>query len=137
MNAIMSDRVETEVLIVGAGITGLSTAHFLAKRGLGVHILEKEKRAGGTIASERVGGFLFEHGPNSTLDTTLIHDVFRDVGLEASVEYANERAKNRYVVRDGRLNSLPMNPVAFSHGWATPAGSDKGCGPTDQWPGPL
>ncbi len=107
-------RVNSQVTIIGAGITGLATAHFLAGRGVDSIVLEKDTRAGGTIRTERIDGFLVELGPTSGLDTSpVLHELFESVGVEDAVEYANERAKNRYIVRGGRLNNLPMNPVAF------------------------
>ena len=110
----MSDKIKTDVVIVGAGISGLATAHFLSSNGYQTHILEKNKWAGGTIRSQRVDGFLVEYGPNSVLDTTpLLHQLFDAIGIENQMEYANHRAKNRYIVRDGRLNPVPMNPFSF------------------------
>jgi oxygen-dependent protoporphyrinogen oxidase len=104
----------TDVLIIGAGITGLAAARFLEEKGIGSVILEKDTRSGGTIRSERVDGFLVEHGPNSALDTSpALHELFDLAGVEASLEYANRRSNNRYIVRGGRLNNLPMSPAAF------------------------
>jgi oxygen-dependent protoporphyrinogen oxidase len=104
----------TDVLIIGAGITGLAAARFLEEKGIGSVILEKDTRPGGTIRSERVDGFLVERGPNSALDTSpALHELFDLAGVEASLEYANREANNRYIVRGGKLNNLPMSPVAF------------------------
>lgn len=111
----MSDtNFQHDVIIIGGGISGLSAAFFLHQKGLRPLIIEKEGRLGGSIRSERMDGFLVEHGPNSTLDTTpLLHDLFEGVGVESRVEYANSSAQNRYIVRDGKLNALPMSPPAF------------------------
>ncbi len=110
----MSNQIETDVTIIGGGISGLSSAHFLQKKGLKTVVLEKSYRTGGSIRSARVEGFLVEYGPNSTLDTSpVIHELFSDIGIESQMEYANEQSKNRYILRDGRLNVLPMTPLAF------------------------
>ncbi|GAB4374630.1 MAG: protoporphyrinogen oxidase [Calditrichia bacterium] len=110
----MSKEINTDVLVVGAGISGLATAHFIRKQGLKVAVVEKTDRPGGAIRSERIDGFLVEYGPNSTLDTSpIIHELLADLGIESEMEYANERSKNRYIVRNGRLNALPMSPMAF------------------------
>ena len=39
--------VKTEVLVVGAGLTGLTTAYQLSKSGKKVHVVEQRKRVGG------------------------------------------------------------------------------------------
>jgi oxygen-dependent protoporphyrinogen oxidase len=111
----MIDRAQTEVIVVGAGITGLSTAHFLGLRGVDSIVLEKHDRSGGTIRTEKTNGFLVELGPTSGLDTSpVLHELFASVGVESSLEHAGDAARNRYVVRGGRLNNLPMNPLAFA-----------------------
>ncbi|UCH84830.1 MAG: protoporphyrinogen oxidase, partial [Candidatus Latescibacterota bacterium] len=110
----MTKDVRVDIVIIGAGISGLATAHFLMQHGFETVVLEKNQHAGGTIRTEKVDGFIVEHGPNSALDTTpLFHEVFEAVGVQNSLEYANEKSKNRYIVRNGRLNNLPMNPIAF------------------------
>jgi UDP-galactopyranose mutase len=51
------------VLIVGAGLTGCTVAHRLAREGVGSVLLEREPVPGGLIRSEHMGGVLYEpHG---------------------------------------------------------------------------
>ena len=57
-----------KVLIIGGGISGLTTAYWLHKSGLDVTVLEKGDRAGGSIRTVKDNGYLIECGPNSTLD---------------------------------------------------------------------
>lgn len=52
------------VLIVGAGITGLTIAYLLAKAGIKVLVLEKEKQVGGLAKSFCYGDFTFDIGPH-------------------------------------------------------------------------
>jgi C-3',4' desaturase CrtD len=49
-----------EVVVVGGGIGGLTTAALLAARGLNVCLFEKESRAGGCAASFEKFGYTFE-----------------------------------------------------------------------------
>ena len=56
--------MEKSVLIVGAGIGGLSTALRLAKKGYKVTILEKNKQAGGRLNQIKKDGFTFDTGPS-------------------------------------------------------------------------
>lgn len=103
-----------DVAIVGAGITGLATAHFLTRRGLRVRLIEAQERAGGAIRTSLQGGFQIEHGPNSLLDTDpILHELFEAIGIADELIYASDEAKNRYIVRNGRLHPLPMSPPAL------------------------
>jgi len=52
------------VLIVGAGIGGLATALRLSKKGYRVHLVEKNKQAGGRINQLKKDGFTFDTGPS-------------------------------------------------------------------------
>ena len=110
----MSETCRADVAVIGAGISGLSTAHYLARLGHDVQIIEKSDRTGGTIETEKVDGFLIDYGPISALDTSpLLGEMFDHLGIASSLEYASAKAKSRYIVRDGRLHALPTNPGAF------------------------
>lgn len=105
---------KSDVIVVGAGISGLVTAWWLQRRGLSVRVLEVCERPGGTIGTIRDDGFLFEAGPNSALDTTpLLAELIRDLGISDERVTANAAARNRYVLRGGRLIALPLSPPAF------------------------
>ena len=52
------------VVIVGAGITGLSLACLLAQRGIQCVVVEKEETVGGLARSYRYGDFTFDIGPH-------------------------------------------------------------------------
>ena len=56
---------QTQVVIIGAGLTGLSTAFFLKQKNLEVVILEEKDCTGGQIQSFSERGFVFESGPNT------------------------------------------------------------------------
>src|SRR3954453_12128661 len=57
----MSNR--TRGLVVGAGLTGCTLAHSLARAGVGATLLERELGPGGAIRSEHMNGVLYEpHG---------------------------------------------------------------------------
>ena len=103
-----------DALVVGAGISGLTTAHGLRRAGLRVQVIDAAPRAGGVIASVVREGFLFERGPNSALDTTpLIGELVDALGLRAQWRLASQASNTRYVVRNGQLLALPMSPWAF------------------------
>ena len=54
--------MHTEVLIVGAGLAGLSAAIHLEAAGVDVRIIESSDRAGGRVASDVIDGFICDRG---------------------------------------------------------------------------
>jgi oxygen-dependent protoporphyrinogen oxidase len=105
---------EAHVLVVGAGISGLTVAWLLQRRGCDVAVIEAAGRPGGTIGSYHEDGCLVESGPNSTLETSpLIGQLIEQAGITGEKIYASPAARNRYVLRAGALNALPLSPPAF------------------------
>lgn len=103
-----------DVIVVGAGISGLVAAHRLKRRGLQVQLIDAGARAGGVISSVAHAGCLYERGPNSAMDTTpLIGELVAALGLQAQLRFASEVSNRRYVVRGGTLMALPTSPAAF------------------------
>jgi len=104
----------THVVIVGAGISGLTTAYWLRQFGLDVTVLEREASAGGTMQTAREGGWLIEQGPNSALETTpIFQEMFVGLGIEKERVYADPASDKRYILRGGQLHALPMKVGAF------------------------
>lgn len=102
------------VVIVGAGISGLTTAYWLNKDGFDVKILESKSDAGGAMETIREKGFLVDFGPNSGLETTpLIRKIVDEVGLSNEMIYANDSSNKRYILKNGELHALPTSLPAF------------------------
>lgn len=70
------------VLIIGAGIGGLTTAARLAKHGYAVRVLEKNKRAGGRCYRYTREGHHFDLGPTLFVMPELYEDGFSDLGID-------------------------------------------------------
>lgn len=51
-----------DVLIIGAGMAGLTAARALVEAGCRVRVVDKGKAPGGRLASRRMGGATFDHG---------------------------------------------------------------------------
>ncbi len=103
-----------KVVVLGAGISGLTPAYFLAKEGFDVTVLEKKREVGGSVETVKENGFLFDRGPNSGLETTpVLSKILADLKLGDDLVYANKEASKRYILRDNMLHPLPMNPPAF------------------------
>jgi oxygen-dependent protoporphyrinogen oxidase len=103
-----------KVVILGAGISGLTAAYLLQKEGYEVTVLDKKNETGGSIESVFEKGYLFDRGPNSALETTpLIEQIVNELGLKDEFVYANRKGNKRYILRDNDLHPLPMNPRSF------------------------
>ena len=102
------------VVVIGAGISGLSVAWWLQRAGVNVTVLEKGARPGGTMHTVIDGDWLIEGGPNSALETTpLFQQLFAELDILDQLRYANGAADKRYILRKGRLHPLPMSPGPF------------------------
>src|SRR3972149_7788405 len=55
------------IAIIGGGITGLSAAYELTRRGVPFRLFEASSRPGGLILTEHVDGFTIEAGPDAML----------------------------------------------------------------------
>jgi oxygen-dependent protoporphyrinogen oxidase len=105
---------KTDVIVIGEGITGLGIAYWLKKRGINITMLAKDSEVGGTMKSVQEQGFLYEVGANTGLETTpLFKELVNELHLENEFIYAHPEGKNRYILRDGILHSMPLGPVSF------------------------
>ncbi|MBF0380440.1 MAG: protoporphyrinogen oxidase [Magnetococcales bacterium] len=105
-----------KIVIVGGGISGLSTALFLNRAGVAVKVLESRQEPGGNLLTTNVSGYQIEHGPNSTMQKPGREDdalgrIMDIVGLTPMV--ANSEANKRFIVRNHKLAALPSSPLSF------------------------
>jgi len=54
--------VSKSVVVIGAGLAGLTCAIYLQRNGLQVTVLEASDRVGGRVKTDEVNGFRFDHG---------------------------------------------------------------------------
>lgn len=106
--------IKTNVIVIGEGITGLAVAYWLKKRGINVIVLAKDSEVGGTMKSVQEQGFLYETGANTALETTpYFKELVSDLRLKSEFIYANPEGKNRYILRNNVLHSMPLGPGSF------------------------
>ena len=124
------------VVVVGGGIAGLAAAHRLVETArasaLDVVLLEAGPHLGGTIATERTGGFVLEGGPDSILtEKPWAVALAERIGLPLVGTRAGER--RTFVARGRRLLPLP-------EGFLLMAPTDLralACSPLFSWRGKL
>ncbi|MDR0250710.1 MAG: protoporphyrinogen oxidase [Burkholderiales bacterium] len=112
--AATSNETVDDVIVVGAGVSGLVTAFRLAEKGRRVRVLEAAPRVGGVMVSGRSDGMLWELGPNSGVDTTpLINELLDALGIREQRADARKIADRPFIVRGGQLIPLPKSGAAF------------------------
>jgi oxygen-dependent protoporphyrinogen oxidase len=98
------------IAIIGGGISGLTAAWRLHTNGHRVRLFETSERFGGAVRSERIDDWLVEAGPNSLhLNSPEVAAVLGELGLEPKTLVASPVAQNRYIVRGGRLRTVPLS----------------------------
>lgn len=102
-----------DVVIIGSGIGGLTSADLLSQRGKKVIVLEQSGRLGGCCASYELNGHKFDVGAIFVLYKELYHRFFEMMGLSLEDYIQMELLDPVYDMRfkDGTDLLLPMDPV--------------------------
>lgn len=96
-----------EVIVIGAGVAGLTAAWTLTREGVDVLLLERSPRVGGVIVTDFVDGFVIDGGPDSLLvQKPAALELCRDLGIAEQLVHTL-RPRTAFVVRDRRLIPLP------------------------------
>jgi oxygen-dependent protoporphyrinogen oxidase len=113
MNALTFEQeAGPRLAVVGAGISGLTTAVCLVRAGHQVTVIERAARVGGLVESETSDGFVYDLGPQSFLLAGGLRELITWAGLEQSLLQAPARTP-RYVYAAGRLQPVPLSPFAL------------------------
>ena len=100
------------VIVVGGGISGLVCSYALKKAGVEILALDASRDAGGLIRSEKRDGFLLELGPQSFSSAAVLRGLCAQLGIADQALEAPANAP-RYVLMDGTLKAVPLNPAAM------------------------
>ncbi|MEJ2758189.1 MAG: NAD(P)/FAD-dependent oxidoreductase [Anaerolineales bacterium] len=69
------------VVIVGAGMAGLSAAAYLAREKYNVLLLDKNDRCGGLVNTFEYDGLFFDSGPRAFVNSGMLKPILKDLGI--------------------------------------------------------
>ncbi len=98
------------IAIVGAGLAGLATAVKLrlAAPGVQLTLFEANDRVGGVIHSERVDGYLIDHGADMfATEPSGVIELCRQIGIDDRLIEPKSSGRGARIVRRGRLVPVP------------------------------
>lgn len=104
---------ETDVLIIGGGISGLSTAWWLAQQGISAEVWESDEHAGGKIRTTSDQGYLTERAAGMLVNyRPEVDQLIQQNGLNRYKRCRGENL-NRYIIHKGTLTNVPMELSAL------------------------
>jgi phytoene desaturase len=113
------------VVIIGAGMGGLTAALRLAQQGLSVRVVEARSETGGLASAFEKDGLVFDAGPYILLDRPGLEWAFRSLGLELAEHLTLRRIDDVYQVQTSQGATVHF----YADVKRTAAGIDA------QWPG--
>ena len=109
-------EITTDVVVIGAGLTGLTLAYWLRQKGVSVYVVETRDRIGGQIKTNHKNEFIFETGPTTGAVSTpevaeLMDSLATTSGGKCLLETAPDSAKRRLIWKGNRFHDLPSGPL--------------------------
>lgn len=101
-----------KVVVIGSGFAGLATACCLAKEGIQVTLIEKNRETGGRARSFEAAGFMFDMGPSWYWMPDVFEQFFGLFGKKASDYYSLQLLEPSFSVFFGKNDKIdiPSNP---------------------------
>ncbi len=103
-----------DYIIVGGGISGLSMAYSLEKKGFNILLVEKNDFCGGVIISKKNDFGNFELGPNSFAVDEKCKHLIEDLNLTSQIVSADPAAQKRYIFLNDRPTEINLKKLLFS-----------------------
>jgi len=101
------------VAIIGAGLTGLTTAYYLKKAGVEFDVFENSDSIGGVIKTKIKNSFVYETGPNTgTISNVETVELFENLKNDFEPEVADEKAAKRLILKNNSWVPLPSGLAA-------------------------
>jgi len=104
--------MKKDIVIIGAGLTGLTAAYLLSQKGKDVVVLDINSVAGGQIKTFNENGFVFESGPNTGAISNpevaeLMMKLEKTSGGKCLLETAPDASKRRLIWKGEKFHALP------------------------------
>lgn len=111
VNPALAD--EGHVVVVGAGLSGLTAAYRLreARPDVRVTVLERSDRAGGVIRTWRKDEWVGEFAVNASRPHPAVWRLIDDLGLMPSWQPSRAEARHRWILTDGRRHRLGLSTM--------------------------
>jgi phytoene dehydrogenase-like protein len=71
-----------QIVIVGAGMAGLTAAAYLARENYSVLVLDKNDRCGGLLNTFESEGFFFDAGARAFVNSGIVKPMLKDLGID-------------------------------------------------------
>jgi phytoene dehydrogenase-like protein len=75
------EKKNKRIVIVGAGMAGLTAAAYLTREDYNVLLLDKNDRSGGLVNTVELDGFSFDSGPRAFVNSGIVKPILRDLGI--------------------------------------------------------
>src|SRR5260221_14242436 len=104
-----------DVIVVGAGITGLIAAGYAARGGARVCVLESKHQAGGLMAGIRRKGFYFDVGDQSFEQGNILFPLLKQLGVYDDLHFLRAWYRLKTPNIDVQIKGPADLPNAFAH----------------------
>src|SRR6056297_806822 len=74
-------NAKKKIVIVGAGMGGLTAGAYLIRQNYDVLLLDKNSRSGGLVHTFERDGFSFDTGPRAFVNSGMVKPILKDLGI--------------------------------------------------------